>query len=540
MPHTPRVLGTLGRNLPAILAFSLLLFQVAIPWTVPHFVTQDGPSHVYTAVVARDLLLDRTSPFQELYRFSDQLVPNWGHTVMLGIFTWISVDHAEQLMMSFLMLVGFVSFSYAFRSIAPEASPWTPLANFLTHTSFLWIGFINFCLSCLLFPVVVGYYIRHIGRLTFGRVATLAAWITGLFFIHLMGAALAMLTLFVLGVWNHFLHPFLLPVENRPRRIFSGSDIRQLGLLAAALTPTALLLVWFVVATGSQPFQMDFRSAWATFPMQVFTTGAGRAGGQVFLWPAVLCFIALGAAAMKRSEWRTPRGALMIVACLAFALTLVLPDAGLGGSGAKARFAWVVFIAGALAAWALRRFRPLRVPFAMYVAAFLAGNLTATMEGVRGSSPIVENYLAIANRIPRGASLVRIRFALAYAPELDIGRNLLVHTDAYIAAHCHCIDLSDYEVASATFPVVFRSSVLPEDRLHLWDFEVPSGTTGATLRSLQKTLPRPIDYVILVADETSGPDAVKLQEQLDSEMQLVASSPPVNPFVRLYARTGVR
>jgi len=40
---------------PAALAFALLVAQAALPWTAKHFVTQDGPSHLYNAPVVKDL-----------------------------------------------------------------------------------------------------------------------------------------------------------------------------------------------------------------------------------------------------------------------------------------------------------------------------------------------------------------------------------------------------------------------------------------------------------------------------------------------------
>ena len=58
--------------LPTLLAFSLLFAQAAIPWTVSSFATEDGPSHVYNAVVASDLVLHRelcrTGPPQSCWR----------------------------------------------------------------------------------------------------------------------------------------------------------------------------------------------------------------------------------------------------------------------------------------------------------------------------------------------------------------------------------------------------------------------------------------------------------------------------------------
>ena len=43
--------------LPAVFSFALLAVQIWIPWSVNNFQTQDGSSYVYSAVVARDLLL---------------------------------------------------------------------------------------------------------------------------------------------------------------------------------------------------------------------------------------------------------------------------------------------------------------------------------------------------------------------------------------------------------------------------------------------------------------------------------------------------
>jgi len=48
---------------PAALAFALLVAQAALPWTAKHFVTQDGPSHLYNALVVKDLVLDSHSAY---------------------------------------------------------------------------------------------------------------------------------------------------------------------------------------------------------------------------------------------------------------------------------------------------------------------------------------------------------------------------------------------------------------------------------------------------------------------------------------------
>ena len=133
------------RNIQAILAFFLLVCQAWIPWTVPDFVTEDGPSHLYTAVVARNLLLHPHSEYAKVYAFNPHVVPNWGSTLVLGLIASIAgVEHAEQLFITLAVIAGFFAFAYAIRSVAPEVNCWTPLANFLLQSWFLWLGFYNF------------------------------------------------------------------------------------------------------------------------------------------------------------------------------------------------------------------------------------------------------------------------------------------------------------------------------------------------------------------------------------------------------------
>jgi hypothetical protein len=196
---------------------------------------------------------------------------------------------------------------------------------------------------------------------------------------------------------------------------------------------------------------------------------------------------------------------------------------------------------GALAAGSVRRLGPLALPFSIYVAAFLAGNLMTTAQELRASSHAEEDYLAIAQFSPQGANFVRIKYP---TPRVSARYGFqetpwdpLIHPDAYIAAQCRCVDLSDYEVATGTFPVIFKR-VSVHDQTALWDLEGRSYAASETLLPLEKTLPVAIDYVILLADESSpqGSDLSRLRAELDSDMRLVAVSPPANPFVRLYAR----
>ncbi len=529
------------KHIQAILAFSLLAFQAWIPWSVTHLVTQDGPSHLYTAIVARDLLLHPHSQYATVYGFNHRIVPNWGSTIVLGLIASIvGAAHAEQLFISLAIGAGFFAFSYAIRAISPDAQRWTPLTNFLLQSWFLWLGFYNFYLAMALCPFVIGYYIRHASAFTIRRAAVLACGMAALFLTHLIPAILAGLAVVLIAIWVNVAVPRLL-AEPLPYRIVAS----RLAAVACVFVPVVALFGWFA-ASSREPinFHSGFIRALEIFPMHVFVTSSGRAGNQSLLQPAVLCLMVLAILTMRKGDWQTARGGLAIGTVAAFLVYLSVPDAGFGGKEAKIRFAWGVFILGGLVLATARRLRPLRIPFDIYVFALLIATLVSTQHSLWNYSDAVDDYLYATKEIPRGARFVRLRYPtpdipIRYGFE-DLGRDPLFHLDSYVAAQCKCIDMTDYQAPNNIFPVVFSPAIEIAQRYGLWSFETPRDDAAEVLKWLQSTLPVPIDYVILVADESTpgvnGASFNAVLKRLDSSMRLVATSGG-RPFVRVYRRT---
>jgi hypothetical protein len=108
--------------LPPLLAFPLLFAQAAIPWTVSWFATEDGPSHLYSAVVASNLMLHRgNTHFSSVYRINPRIMPNWTATILLAVIGQTAgVDHAEKAMASLCMCVGFFAFAHGLFVAVPE------------------------------------------------------------------------------------------------------------------------------------------------------------------------------------------------------------------------------------------------------------------------------------------------------------------------------------------------------------------------------------------------------------------------------------
>jgi hypothetical protein len=536
------ILAKAWLQLPATLAFALLAVQMAIPWTAPYFVTQDGPSHLYGATVARELVLHhRDSVYSPWYTIQRAILPNITATFLLALAESIAgPEHAEQVFASVAILAGFLAFCYASRALSPglstrfspRVSPWTPVANFLFQTWFLWLGFYNFYLGMALMFFPIGFYIRHAGGLGLRRAAVLAVGLVLLFFTHIIPAAIAIVTVVTMAFWINVVVPIAI-APPWPR-------LRELGVLLASTLPAMILIGLYLESGAPTHYDPQIAWAWNEFPMHVFQTGAGRSGAQTLLSSFFLYYIAAGILLMRTHEWASVRGGLAIATLLTFLGYLLSPDAGFSGSLIKIRFAWAVFLLGGLLACSVTRLRPLRVATAIWVACFLAGTAVNTMAIGKRLSNAAADYLPVANLIPPRSTFVRLRYPTPHAAELygyeGIGRDPLAHLAGLAAARRGLVDLSDYEAASKIFPVVFKPAIDVGWQFSLWGMEGPDSSSVKSLAWVNRNLPAPIDFVLVIGDENS-PEAVRagmsgMLEYLGSNMRLIATSP--NRLFRLY------
>jgi hypothetical protein len=534
----------LWNAIPAALAFALLVAQAALPWTAKHFVTQDGPSHLYNAVVVKDLALHPHSPYAAVYGIQRKFVSNWGTVVVFnGLVSLFGVQHAEQAMATLCVVLGFVSLGYFIRSLDPRGSPWFPILNFLLCTQFLWIGFYNFYLGMAVFPLVAGYYVRRMGEMSLPRTAVVACGLAALFFVHGLAMALAFLTMAVVCLWSVVSAPLPLFSPMRDAVVAVRAALRPVGWLLLAVVPTAVLACTFVGATGFRSVGGDFVSSWNNFPFHVFAGSDGRAGEQLLLYPAMLFYMGVGAAAMRRREMATARTGVFAAAGLLFVLCLASPESAFGADALKPRLAWAVFILGCAAASTVGRLRPLQTPVSVFVACMMAGTLaTAQRLNTASVSSAIDAYVSAMTRIPAGSTLVRVLFprdrARARFGFQDVVLDPLYHADALVAAQRKLVDLSDYQAGRELFPVHFSNRV-PEDLRHpLWMLEGGPADTLPFLRKVLNECPIPIDYVVVVGDRppaARAPDFNATLRELDSRMDRFAAD-PTNTFVQVYRR----
>lgn len=486
--------------------------------------TQDGPSYVYTAMVAHDVVFDSSSAYAATYQLNGPLTPGWTMPALMdAIVSVVGPAHAEQALSTICVLAGFFAFSYLLRSFDPSGSPWSPVVNFLLNTWFLWIGFYSFYLGMLLCAFVVGFYIRHAAAISWKMAAVLSALFFLLYYTHLLPFCLAVVAIASIAFWMQATAP----------------SVTRLIRTGIALIPGLLILgVFLAGAQRGKYVPPKALEALRLFPMHVFASSVGRIPQEKFLYPVIGLFALAGILSMKKQEWSSPRGAVVLLTLFSFAFYLYVPDAGFGGSVVKIRFAWAVFVFGSLVALSASRTGFLRLPVAVYTAALLAASLTSAMlHNVQNVSSAIEEASVVMDRIPADARVIRIRYASPVTrARFDFEKILvdpLLHVDAWFASRNGWVDLTDYQSLSLLFPVVVQPEIA-RLRFAFWALEGGTETGSRELRELLKQRNLRMDYIVVTGDTTDS-DRVEVLAELKRTMQFVASGPDPS-FIWIFRR----
>ncbi len=462
-----------GERIVGVVSFVVLAAQVGMPWTIPHYVTQDGPSHRYTAMVAKNLVLHPASDFSSVYQLNPRVMPNWASTILFNAIE--SGEWTEKIMTSFVLLAGFFSMGYAIRSFAPDVPPWSPLINFVLQTWFLGMGFYNFYLAIVVCPLLIGFYVRRAEKLTVRHGLVVAAGLVALFFTHLLGAGIAMIAIGAIAVAN----------------LLRRREVREIVMVAASFAPVLALMGIFALGPAAGQFELPIEEDWMQFPQQVF--------GTRLLWPVVGSMIA-GALVLRNGK-DSPQDGLAVAILAVAAIYVAAPSEGLGGSFIQSRLAWAIFVLGVVLAGSARRLEKVRVVVSIYAAAVVAWGLMESRAEAMGWNAAAGDYLKATEKITRGARLARVRYPVPEVREPTAEQpyivNRLLHFDAEAAVRCGCVDLGDYQAASGIFPVEFKGRVAADSQMALWSLEGTDRHEAALMKVLGE-LPVAVDYVVVV------------------------------------------
>jgi hypothetical protein len=471
-----------AHRVPQILALALLVFQAAVPWTAPYFMTMDGPSHLYNARAIARVLFQPSSPYHQVYQLRSALSTNWGTVLLFNVASLVSVTHAEALVASFSVVFAFFCFAYLAGSISP-------LLNFLTFTWFLWAGYYNFYLGVALFALAVGFFMRHRDEFTWTRALLLAMLLVGQFFTHIFPAALSVLCILIVALW-----------------------IRRIGFeLLAAVAPVCLMLVTFVSRSEKGIGLMKADWDLPSLTSRVFASTYGVTPSGTWLYPALVCYLVLGVVLLRKSEWSSVKGGIAVAGLTCASFTLLLPSKGFGGDQLNLRVAWLAFILGCVVAISGERLQRFAPYVALYVGVFMSIDIYHAIRlDVRAVGRAVADFAKATEEIPAGARVARMlypseKIATQYGFK-GLAFHPLSHADSWMAARRGWVALSDYQPLSNLFALETRPPITKTQRDDLWHLETGDEAAEVGLKSLLQTFPGGIDYVIVMG--SSGPEGL--------------------------------
>jgi hypothetical protein len=441
---------------------AVVLLHIALIWWLPVFPTQDGPTHIYSTLILRDLLGGGTL-YGKFFDLQLAFVPNLGATVplyaLLAVLPPVLADKAFVTIV--FVLIAAVTPRLA-RLAGGEPYPASFLVFPLMGSGLITYGFYSLMVGEALWLWAIWLFWRVAGRSMWTRWAVTTGCALVLFAAHFM--AFGCFVLAVVCAWLGAGAP-------------AGARRARPGPLAVLLVVPAMLTAWYVselVATGGGAGRFGAAVRWTS---GLDLRRDARALVDLAMWNQVTLSLVqvctggllLGLTAWSlyrpaiRPLWSSPEGrpaiapadalaarrSLGLLAVALIASMLVVPDEIGELSLIKYRFpALVALLLPAILGCA--RYRPSHRAIVVTIA-LLAASVNAVL--VHGNAQRLGAFVYDAPSPP-----VRGEFVTGYRPHPpDIPADTLRHAASCYCALRGCVDVGNYQPHTRQFFVRFKA-----------------------------------------------------------------------------------
>ena len=424
--------------------FAIVAVVQLVPvWSVRYIPTNDGPEHVYNALVIHDLVAGRENAITKTYAIDPHPYPNWiGHALMAMLMAVVPPVIAEKLLFSAIVLM----FLAAAWMLARSSSPaYAFLAIPFTFHSMLQTGFYNYSLGVALCIATIAMWWKRRDTPDARTISAIAAMLVLCYFSHPLSIAVAIISIAML--WLGTL---------RGRRL--AVHARHL----VAFIPVTPLVAWYALSQGGsaggghRPFSHSLFDLASARILLTFSHRQLELGACV-----VAAMIGLGCATLviERHGDRREENAFLVILPLLLALYFLSPETVAGGQMLAERtvlFAYLLPIA-----WFSPRI-PRKAQNAIVIVLSVIGvaNAAYLTDRYRRYEPLVDEIVGTAARAAPESRILPILFNRstdgAFVP-------LLWHAAAYAAAERRLIDLDNYEPRPGYFPTKYRRGAAPPD-----------------------------------------------------------------------------
>jgi hypothetical protein len=441
-----------------VLPFAAALLVHLIPvWFFSYLPTQDGPSHLHNSIILKEYGSPRTR-YHEFIELRWEALPNWSSQLVLVLLLYVFKPLVAEKILTSLYVVGFPwSLRYFLGAFGAERRALAPIGLFFVWNRCFLMGFYNYCLSLILFWLVMGYFLRHCRQLRVYPTAALSGFLLLCYFTHLVG--------YVMTAGGILLVSALTPGRRMPRIL----------CLIVAILPSACLLMWFLMKTEFPSSSTAFEST--HFVLGVlemrdgitpFLTALGSLNGDLFrpydylstAWGFVILlifeFLLVVTLLSPRlsgdpKPWSPPRFAIAIMGLGISLLFFLLPDSfGRHGGFLKARLAILPPLLW-LACLRMPMCKAVRNIFLVAVYLLVGINLWSVVGFFWAANQDIAAFTSGVDHVGHDRTLI------AYQSDEDTRPiNYLFHASDYYCLGTGNIDLGNYEAGSLNFPTRFQ------------------------------------------------------------------------------------
>jgi hypothetical protein len=434
---------------------ALTALHIALVWLIPHFPTQDGPSHVYNLVLLHDLV-NGGRDWGRYFTYDFHAVPNLGfHLIAYPLIKLFPPYVTERIFISIYILLMTVSVPVFLRTFGNRAMPLSFLSFPLLFSFPFMMGFYSFTIAvpCMLLAMCAAWSLRTAPLTHRFFVLNLAGF--GLFYMHLIPFIIYLLFICIM---------LTVSLLGRERPLWR--QFPQVGLIA----PSVMLFLYYLLTGrgGSHPESsytlslsrfLELLSSLMLFSLDTFSRW------QLAAWIPLFLLVYLLAKTAWKDRGKSPdlRDGNRVLVFLSLTLLIFyfsLPVDFGGGDFFNQRFPWILFLlslplvkipsSGVIGRFQMRIFPGIALLFFLVNSVILeqqSRRVDEFLSGMRADMP-QGTFIATCKPVSKGWSRV----------------DPLLHAASHYGIAKKCIDAGNYELSSALSPVRFRETAPPLPR----------------------------------------------------------------------------
>ena len=212
-----------------------------------YYLTLDGPDHIYSGNIIKELLLGNHSEFTNLFKFNPLLVPNWLSHFLFASLNFLFPDYISEKIVigSYLIL-----FPFFFRKIilwfAPENKAFSYLGVLFAHNHLLYLGFYNMAFALVAFFATIYFILNYVNNINFRQITILGLLFLLVYFSHIL---ILLVTIMV---------ALFLPIASlKTEKIENGIIVPNWNLFYTKVKVILLATIPSLILTGIYIFNVD-------------------------------------------------------------------------------------------------------------------------------------------------------------------------------------------------------------------------------------------------------------------------------------------